>query len=77
MCGIQFWNGYENLRPVYKNHFRNIERFLPFLTCKFSKSTIFIVPSKRRKLFFFKMANGILKNPSFHTGTRTGLKIVN
>ncbi len=21
MCGIKFWNGDENLRPVYKNNF--------------------------------------------------------
>jgi hypothetical protein len=33
MCDIKFWKGNENLRSVYKKTvFRNVERFLPFLT---------------------------------------------
>jgi hypothetical protein len=51
MCGIKFWKGNENLRSVYKNVFRNFERFLPFLTfsvlkkvhCPFQE-TDFLIP---------------------------------
>jgi hypothetical protein len=41
MCGVKFLYAYENLRPVYKKKafFRKNERFLAFLTVKFSKST--------------------------------------
>ncbi len=53
MCGIKFWKAYENLRPVYKKTvFRNVERFLAFLTFKFSESIH--CPFLEMKTFFFR-----------------------
>jgi hypothetical protein len=37
MYGIKFFRPYKNLRPVEKNAFRNIERFLVFLPQKVLK----------------------------------------
>jgi|688.fasta_scaffold784059_1 hypothetical protein len=34
MCVRKYWKGYENLRPIYKHRFQNIEWFLAYLPFK-------------------------------------------
>ncbi len=58
MYGIKFFRPYKNLRPVEKNAFRNIERFLVFLPQKVLK---------KYSLFLQIWWMGYKKNPSFHT----------
>ncbi len=66
MCGIKFWKGYENLRPVNKNRFWKYwaVSFIFDLTVlkKYSLSLL-----RDKNFFSSNMANGISQNSSFHT----------
>ncbi len=61
---------YENLKPVFKKSvFRNIERFLAFLTFKFSKSIH--CPFSEMETYFLQIyGEWFINNPSFHTDLR-------
>ncbi len=62
MCVVKFYKGYENLRPVYKKPFFDIlSGFLHFS----SSLKVFIVTSKRWKLFFFKYGECGIKKSIF------------
>ncbi len=62
MCGINFWKAYENLRyvSIKKPFYKILRDFLHFDLL--SSQKVFIVPSKRWTLFFFKYCEWDINN---------------